>query len=53
MTIGVNSIVVYLSPDNLTKDSDIVLTGSVKEILPKVEQTGELEEMLKLLNVSS
>lgn len=34
VTIGVSSLVEYLSPDNLTEDSDLVLIGSVKEILP-------------------
>lgn len=45
-TITVSSCVVYLSPDNLTKDSDIVLTGSVKEILPAKWSTSDGKEPL-------
>lgn len=32
--ISVSSLVEYLRPDELAKKSDLVLTGSVKEILP-------------------
>lgn len=45
-TITVSSCVVYLSPDNLTKDSDVVLTGSVKEILPAKWSTSDGKEPL-------
>ncbi|AAM07816.1 TPA: hypothetical protein HA338_01990 [Methanosarcina acetivorans] len=34
MTIGISYLVEYLSPDELAKNSDLVLIGSVKEILP-------------------
>lgn len=46
VTIGVSSSIAYLSPDNLTKDSDIVLTGSVKEILPAKWSTSDGKEPL-------
>ncbi|KKG14539.1 hypothetical protein EO98_06290 [Methanosarcina sp. 2.H.T.1A.6] len=35
MTISVSSEAVYLSPYDLAKESNLILTGSVKEILPE------------------
>lgn len=44
ITIGVSTLVEYMSPDMLTKESDMILTGSVKEILPATWSTPDGEQ---------
>lgn len=44
ITIGVSALVEYMNPDMLAKESDLILTGSVKEISPARWNTPDGEQ---------